>query len=333
MYISSFGDWERIEQSKAFDQVHALILSAYPDQPTEKRSRSPTLPEIATLTLPTPLSPNRPTLPSMSRSTTQRPLRALPRTSNNVDTTPETTKRDRGDLDIEDELYADDVPAVQPSVRPPGTSGTTHSESNTRFFPHQLPDHQYGKLAAVFSTPHDLFPRRTMIEIVTDRPDPWDYNDATSTIVQPIGVPLERTICTAQFTREPPPDHPFWRDNHTRFDRIRTWTRYNGYFDNHPLLVVRNALTPLHDDHLEWLDDGDQDLAQVVVDLCEAARQGIIKPGHWDFVDGPPQFVVKAQTYVYKLWTDIRHYLEELATCTLCEDNHLEEPLKARTGN
>lgn len=331
-YVNSFGEWEQIEQSKAFDSAHALILSAYPDQPTERRPRPDMIPEIATLTLPTPISSNQLTRPLASQTGVHRPIRAIPRTANN-DISVETTETDGRDMDTKDELDDDEVSSVQSPIRSTGTSRTKTQDPTTHFFPHQLPDHQYRKLAAVFSTPHDLFPRRSMIEIVTDRPDPWDYNDATSTIVQAIGIPLERTTCTAQFTQKPPPDHLFWRNDHTRFDRIRTWTRYNGYFDNHPLLVVQNALTPLHDDHLDWLDDGDQDLAQVVVDLCEAARQGIIKPGHWDFVDGPPQFVVKAQTYVYNLWTDIQHYLEELATCTLCEDNHLEEPLEARTGN
>ncbi|KAF4602467.1 hypothetical protein EYR40_005674 [Pleurotus pulmonarius] len=206
-------------------------------------------------------------------------------------------------------------------------------ETNTALTSRYSPPLDLAHLAGVFSCPNDLAPGRFMYELITDLPDPWDYNDASTSIVQVMIAPFEITKRGATFSKEPPPDHPYWREDHSKFERVRTWTSYNGTPDNHPLTTWDNDILLPEDYDQGWFDDGDQDLAQIVVDVCEAMRRGTINPQDWDRVHAPTSIIDKTRRCVNDVWSSTQPNLESLRTCSTCIMNHTDEPLESVEGN
>ncbi|KAF9486631.1 hypothetical protein BDN71DRAFT_1514803 [Pleurotus eryngii] len=142
------------------------------------------------------------------------------------------------------------------------------------------------------------------------------------------------TTSYPKYISQPPDDHPYWRNNHTKFERIRSIVKYDGSYDNHPLRTWSNACVELDDYyHIDWQEDGDTDLAQMVLDICEAARKGVLRPLYWEYIDGPSEYVLKARDAVNCVYANLRGHFEDLNSCSACTSNHAYEPLVSVTGN
>ncbi|KDQ28330.1 hypothetical protein PLEOSDRAFT_1104996 [Pleurotus ostreatus PC15] len=199
--------------------------------------------------------------------------------------------------------------------------------------PPNLPPNRNIIPTSIFATTQQIYPGELMYELATDAPDPWDYNGAETTVIRRMSNPPSYTKEQAKYTAEPPENHPYWLDNHADFKRIRTTVKYQGTYDNHPLRNWHNRFEAPTDYHDYWKDDGDTDIAQYVVDICEASRQGILLPEAWHDIDGPPEYIVKAQDAVRHVYRNLRGHLHELDECELCSANHDEEPLESVEGN
>ncbi|KAF9492884.1 hypothetical protein BDN71DRAFT_1432927 [Pleurotus eryngii] len=186
---------------------------------------------------------------------------------------------------------------------------------------------------SIFAATQQIYFGKLMYELATDVPDPWDYNNAKTTIIHHMSNVPSYMKEQAKYTAEPPENHPYWLNNHTNFKQIRTMVKYHGTYDNHPLRNWHNrfeAPTAYHD---YWKDDSDTDIMQYIVDICEASRQGILLPEAWHDINGLPEYIVKVQDAVRNVYRNLREHLHELDECELCSANHDEEPLESIEGD
>ncbi|KAF9487496.1 hypothetical protein BDN71DRAFT_1513904 [Pleurotus eryngii] len=169
-----------------------------------------------------------------------------------------------------------DIITLFPPIQPIAQFHDSQESSVNGFnHPRNTPPNRKYQPTSMFATPNDIAPGELMYELITDAPDPWNYNDATTTVLQLMTVPPMPTTSYPKYISQPPDDHPYWRNNHTKFEHIRSIVKYDGSYDNHPLRTWSNACIELDDYyHINWQEDGDTDLAQMVLDICEAARKG-----------------------------------------------------------
>ncbi|KAG5220513.1 hypothetical protein IMY05_C4577000100 [Salix suchowensis] len=228
-----------------------------------------------------------------------------------------------------------DIITLFPPIQPIAQFHDSQESSVNGFnHPRNTPPNRKYQPTSMFATPNDIAPGELMYELITDAPDPWNYNDATTTVLQLMTVPPMPTTSYPKYISQPPDDHPYWRNNHTKFERIRSIVKYDGSYDNHPLRTWSNACVELDDYyHIDWQEDGDTDLAQMVLDICEAARKGVLRPLYWEYIDGPPEYVLKARDAVNCVYANLRGHFEDLNSCSACTSNHAYEPLVSVTGN
>ncbi|KAF4604658.1 hypothetical protein EYR40_003433 [Pleurotus pulmonarius] len=127
--------------------------------------------------------------------------------------------------------------------------------------------------------PSVIRPGEAFIELRTDQPDMWGYNDADSTLVRIQSAPIEPTQFAPLYSIDPPPHHPIWNDALGRIERIRTMKLYDGdpwSFSSH---ICENEFLDLNcDAGNDWLEDGDTIIGSGVAELCARMRAEFIHP-------------------------------------------------------
>ncbi|KAF4573280.1 hypothetical protein EYR36_007791 [Pleurotus pulmonarius] len=167
-------------------------------------------------------------------------------------------------------------PANEPSPRP-----TQIDSSKTLLLGPQAPP-----IFPSILPPNALRPGESFIEMRTDQPDIWGFNDAESTVVRIQSAPIEPTRLTPLFTKDPPPHHPIWNETLGRIDRVRTMKKYDGdalRFNSvtHTTDYINLACTASKD----WRDDGDLTIGTGVADLCTRMRRESLPPSILDKIE------------------------------------------------
>ncbi|KAF9488259.1 hypothetical protein BDN71DRAFT_1436248 [Pleurotus eryngii] len=73
-----------------------------------------------------------------------------------------------------------------------------------------------------------LHPGGTFIELQTDQPDIWGFNDFESTVVRLQTTPLYATTIEATECIDPPVNHSLWNEDLGQIEQIRTMQLYDG---------------------------------------------------------------------------------------------------------
>ncbi|KAF4588148.1 hypothetical protein EYR38_010115 [Pleurotus pulmonarius] len=127
--------------------------------------------------------------------------------------------------------------------------------------------------------PSVIRPGEAFVELRTDQPDLWGYNDAESTLVRIQSAPIEPTQFSPLYSKNPPPHHPIWNDSLGRIERIRTMKLYDGdpwSFSSH---IRENEFLDLNcDAGNDWLENGDTIIGSGVAELCARMRAEFIHP-------------------------------------------------------
>ncbi|KAF4581804.1 hypothetical protein EYR40_002822 [Pleurotus pulmonarius] len=131
----------------------------------------------------------------------------------------------------------------------------------------------------------DSHPGQSFVEVQTDCPDIWGFNDAYSTFILPMGVPIPPTTRLPLFSAKPPVGHPLTRlVGGDWAQRAQVTFKYAGPVDNHPLQRFDNALVDeLDTSYGVWFDDGDLEIARRITRLCTSMHKEQITPEMWDF--------------------------------------------------
>ncbi|KAF9499085.1 hypothetical protein BDN71DRAFT_1503455 [Pleurotus eryngii] len=131
-----------------------------------------------------------------------------------------------------------------------------------------------------------LHPGESFIELQTDQPDMWGYNDAESTLVRIQFTPIELTQFTPLYSIEPPSHHPLWNDTLGRIEHIRTMKLYDGKFWSSSSHIHENSFLDLScDTGNDWLNDGDTIIRNRVADLCARMHTEFIHPATLKLVE------------------------------------------------
>ncbi|KAF9494824.1 hypothetical protein BDN71DRAFT_1431453 [Pleurotus eryngii] len=131
----------------------------------------------------------------------------------------------------------------------------------------------------------DSHPSQSFVEVQTDCPDIWGFNDADGTIIIPAGAPLPPTTLLPIFSTKPPVGHPLtWLVGGDWTQQARVSFKYTGPVDNQPPQSYDNAYTDeLDNSYGVWKNDGDLEISQHIIWLCTSVHQEILTPEMWDF--------------------------------------------------
>ncbi|KAF4608086.1 hypothetical protein EYR40_000430 [Pleurotus pulmonarius] len=162
----------------------------------------------------------------------------------------------------------------------------------------------------------DSHPGQSFVEVQTDCPDIWGFNDAYSTFILPMGVPIPPTTRLPLFSAKPPVGHPLTRlVGGDWAQRAQVTFKYAGPVDNHPLQRFDNALVDeLDTSYGVWFDDGDLEIARRITRLCTSMHKEQITPEMWDFeYQGTTYSAMQSQTLPKALW---------ITTCKFSQQTH-----------
>ncbi|KAF4573188.1 hypothetical protein EYR36_007698 [Pleurotus pulmonarius] len=139
--------------------------------------------------------------------------------------------------------------------------------------------------------PNALHPGGTFIELRTDQPDIWGFNDYESTVVRLQSAPIQATAIEAPDCAIPSSDHPLWNEVRGRIERIRTMKIYDGDVHQYNLICKAEHYTDfIVPSAHEWLDDGDLTIGIGVAEVCVRAQYEYVHPSSSHAIKNADEF-------------------------------------------